>query len=66
MPRMCRFSSPTRVGIISVNPLSVRYLRPGSHDTTTIYFDSGHTLTVNSPLSEVERAIDLALNNHEL
>jgi len=53
--------SPTYVAY--VNPALVRILRAGSAETTTIYFDKEHSLTVAQSLDQVRAALDKALGD---
>jgi hypothetical protein len=63
MPKMCRLPVTGLPNTISINPLAVRYLRPGGDTETGIYFDDQQVLKVNLGIDKVEEALNVALNS---
>jgi hypothetical protein len=61
MPKMCEFTVPGGAGKISVNPVLVRALRPAP-SYTSIIFDETHSISVDDTLEEVQRRLNLAMN----
>lgn len=51
--RYCRLTDNNGLDII-VNPLTVRYLTPGSPGTTRICFDNNHAVAVRGSPREVQ------------
>jgi hypothetical protein len=63
MPKMCELLAPgPRAESVYVNPITVRYVRPGSPGTSLIHFDNNQSLGVAMPVQELIRLLDIAMN----
>jgi hypothetical protein len=60
MPKMCEFAIPGG-GTTSINPTLVRALRPGP-GYTTIVFDEKHSIGVEDTMENVQKRLNLAMN----
>ena len=63
MPKMCELVALGSKGDpVYVNPLSVRFVRPGSQGNSNIYFDDDQSISVAMPVDQVIQALDRAMN----
>jgi len=62
MPRMCALIAHGAKGDpVYVNPMTVRYVRPGATGNSLITFDDNQTLGVAVPIDQVIAALDNAM-----
>lgn len=61
---MCAFSGGS-VGPLFVDATQVRMIKPISPTETLLEFSNGRTCTVDLPLDQVRRALDIALKSDE-
>jgi len=63
MPKMCRLAAPGAIAQpVFVNPLTVRYVRPGSPGNTLIAFADDQSIGVAMPIDQVIELLDTAMN----
>ena len=62
MPKLAEFPQPNIHEPVLVNPISVRFIRPGSPGHTLIQFDKDHSVLVAMPLDRVRQILDYAMN----
>ena len=64
MPKMCSFQGGS-VGPLFVDATQVRMIKPISPTETLLEYSNGRRWTVDLPLDQVRRALDMALNSDE-
>jgi hypothetical protein len=65
MPKMCELQTSAKGDPVYVNPMTVRYVRPGSPGNAVIHFDGEKSMVVAMDVADVIRALDAALNVDE-
>jgi hypothetical protein len=64
MPKMCAFPGGS-VGPLFVDATQVQMIKLISPTETLLEFSNGRSWTVDLPLDQVRRALDMALNSDE-
>jgi len=63
MPKFCEMPTASpHGGPIYVNPIQVRYIRPGNSNTCTLIFDDNQSTPIGLPAEQVRQLLDKALN----